>query len=125
MDHIIKRSYGWRSDTSAYSQDLMDAHLAEILALQKKVQPAESLVEDVTVGLLSLASFIYENHLKETGVSQSRVFPWDQVQKVAQECLTIENEKTLEVDYSFQCSKSMWRWMIVSGSNVVIRNMCV
>jgi predicted membrane channel-forming protein YqfA (hemolysin III family) len=124
MDHIIKRSYGWRSDTSAYSQDLIDAHLAEIHALQKKVQPAESLVEDVTVGLFSLASFIYKNDLKENGVSQSRVFPWDQVQKVPQECLAIENEKTIQVDY-FQCSKSMWRWMIVSGSNVVFRNMCV
>jgi hypothetical protein len=93
-------------DTSAYSQDLIDAQLAENLALQKKVQPAESLVEDVTVGLLSLASFIYENDLKETGVSQSCVFPWDQVQKVAQECLTIENEKTLEACVGPQFSLS-------------------
>jgi hypothetical protein len=93
-------------DTSAYSQDLVDAQLAENLAQQKKLSAAESLVEDVTVGLSSLASSIYENDLKDTGVSQSRVFPWEQIQKVARECLAIENEQNLEACLGPQFSLS-------------------
>jgi hypothetical protein len=62
MSGVVEASVCLRyDDTSAYSQDLIDAQLAENLTLLKKVQPAELLVEDVTVGLLSLASFIYEN----------------------------------------------------------------